>query len=127
MERWNDQAITVAFDDHGRRLHEVEDQVEALRLLPERMADLRATCEASHETTKSLRADVLRGDDREDRRVKGLHDRLDQLDRKLDERFDRVDGAHAAAAGIDWRTVLAVVTGVAVPLAVAIIVSGGGP
>lgn len=127
MERWNDQAITVAFDDHGRRLHEVEDQVEALRLLPERMADLRATCEASHELTKSVRADVLRGDAREDRRVSGLHNRLDQLDHKLDERFDRIDGAHDRAAGVDWRTVLAVVTGVTVPLFVAIIASGGGP
>lgn len=127
MERWNDQAISVALDGHGRRLDEVEDQVEALRLLPERMADMRATCEAGLQATKSLREDVLRGDDREDGRVKGLHTRLDQLDRKLDQRFDHIDVAHAAAAGVDWRTVLAVVTGVAVPLAVAIIASGGGP
>lgn len=122
-DRWNDQAI----DGLAREIGDLEDQVEALRRLPERMAELRATCEASHQLTKDLREDVLRGDAREDRRVAGLHRKLDSLGADVAERFDRIDGAHDRAAGIDWRTVLAVVTGVTVPLAVAVIAAGGGP
>lgn len=122
---WDERAITVALEAITRRLEEAEDQIEALRLLPERMAELRATCNASHALVVDLRTAQLRGDDREERRVGKLHEKVDKIDAKLDERFDRIDTTAAAtrdsAAGVDWRTVLAVVTGVAVPLAVAII------
>lgn len=111
----------MADDERLKRLERVVDELDtrvsttdALALLPERITDLREDLVAVREdlgeerrAAREFRRDIWRA--------------IAELKNDLNRRFDVVDAAHAAAGNVDWRTVLAVVTGVSVPIAAAII------
>ena len=106
--RWNDQAV----DGLARELGDLENQVEALRQLPERMAEVKAACVETRRVVSLLREDQVRGDQREDRR-------FTQLRQHVDERFDSVDTATAKASS--WGTALTFAATVIVPILIALI------
>lgn len=106
--RWGDQALDLLND----RVGDIEDQ------LIERVTAVKETAE--------------RIERRYEEGTKALHRRLDRMTDQIDKRFDAVDKAHAAAAarpqviveprrGVDWKTVMAVVSAITVPLLIPII------
>lgn len=132
--RWNDQSLDML----GERVADLEDQISALRLLPERVSGLKGSVD-------DMREDFNAAAGLEERRVSRLHAKIEQavakfetqladatkkferelvkLGKTLGERFDTVDQAHADVArrGVDWKTVLAVASTVVVPIVVALI------
>ncbi len=113
-----------------QRLDRQEDELTALRELPAAVAGLSRGLTAVEEGQRRIERRLDVADEEEVRRVVALRTDLRQMNQKIDDRFDRVDLAHERARGVDWKTVLAVVTGITVPLFVAIvgaIVAFGAP
>lgn len=112
-ERWNDQAI----DGLAARVADTERRVADLSAIPERVGALRDSVEL-------LRVEARAADEREERRVSAVRSDLAERRKQDDERFEKIDDLHRRGSKVDWRTVLAVVAGVAVPIAAAIIAAG---
>jgi hypothetical protein len=118
------------------RVESVEDEVLALRRLPERMGRMDETLQAVVHTQQEMKAADLRADEREERRVIALRNDMHEGFKALEKRFDEHDKDHAAVLagmygatpprrGVDWKMILLVVSGVSVPIASAIIATGG--
>lgn len=58
--------------------------------------------------------------------VRSLTEKLQRVGKTVDRVESGQAVIHTDTAGIDWKTVLAVVTGVTVPIATVIIATGGG-
>jgi ABC-type transporter Mla subunit MlaD len=135
---WNDKAL----DGLAERVGDVADEVAAMRELPAAVGRLAATVEGLSQSQRDLHAAHVRAGEDEVRRFVAVRDDLGKvskavsdLARTVNDRFDRVDLAHENAArgkrrgvwGIDWPTVLAVVSGITVPIVGVLIATGGGP
>lgn len=125
------------------RVDDLEHEIGALRRLPERVASLASEAAAVAEAVRDLKAAGIRAEESEVRRVTALRNDLQQALKRIDDRFDasaedRRDVTKALGeltsivaalsqqpprrfAAVDWKTVLAVVSGVSIPVAAAII------
>lgn len=114
--RWNDQALdqlaeTVAMN--RERVGDVEDQ------MIERIGDVK-------EAVTRIEGRMDEASRVEHERVRDLHKRIDRMARELGEKIDRrLNGVTittpAPAPGTDWKTVVAVISAVTVPIVVALI------
>jgi hypothetical protein len=131
--------LGVALEGAVKRIENVEDEVTAMRELPAAVSHLAATVEGLSDSHRELRSAHLEAGKDEVRRFEAMRrdlgkvsDAVTDLAKTVAERFDRVDLAHENAApkkrglwGIDWPMVLAVVTGITVPIVAVLIAKGG--
>lgn len=139
LERWNEQTLGVALEGAVKRIENVEDEVAAMRELPAAVGRMAATVEGLAESHRNLHAAHIAAGNDEVRRFEAMRrdlgkvsDALAALATTVAERFDRVDLAHANAVpkrrgpwGVDWPMVLAVVSGITVPIIVVLLAKGG--
>jgi hypothetical protein len=110
---WNDKAIDVLHE----RLGLVEDFQAVLNPLPERVANLKDSLDQIRVAQRD--AALLA-----ERRDAENRTRFEKLTEDMTRRFNTVDQANDRQRGIDWKTVLAVITGVVAPIVGAIILAG---
>lgn len=134
-DRWTDQAL----DRLAGEVDDTKNELLPLKELPAATAEIARGLEDLVETSRDMRRAMERAADLEERRIKGLHRDNRELRKELLGRFDKVDRDHetaakavAAATGqpvpagrTDWKTVLAAISALTVPLAAAIIATGG--
>lgn len=108
--RWDEKG----WDDLEDRVDDLEAEMLSLRLLPERVANLK-------EMVDLLREEVRDGDRREERRIVSL--RAD-----MKERFDKLDNTgNRNGKLLNWIAAFAAILAASAPIAAAVVLVGGGP
>lgn len=97
-------ALDQRLAEHEDRLDDLENHYEGMAGVLDTIADLRDEQRDMRDEMRSLRDAVLRG-------FTGTQ---------------AVISRNGGRRGIDWKTVLAVISGVSIPIATAIIATGGG-